>query len=150
MIALGSDHAGLPLKQAIKDCLTGFGYEYKDFGCFESDGKTEYPVYALKTAQAVAGGECERGILFCGTGVGISIAANKVKGVRCAVCTEPYSALMSREHNNANMLALGARVVGVELAKMIVKTWLDGTFSGGAHATRVDMIKAFEETGALQ
>jgi len=152
MIALGSDHVGCILKRVIMEHLDNAGVSYKDFGYTGDESvSADYPVYALAAAEAVTSGECEKGILFCGTGVGMSLAANKVKGIRCAVCSEPYSALMSREHNNANMLALGTRVVGSELAKMIVDVWLGGEFaSGGKHARRVDMIDSIEVKGTIK
>lgn len=143
MIALASDHAGLPLKEHIKALLDEMGLPYKDFGTHTS-ASCDYPVYAQRAALAVVSGECERGILCCGTGVGISIAANKVKGIRCVVCTDCYSAKMSREHNDANMLALGARVLGDEAAKLIARTWLETPFAGGKHQRRVDEIAAIE------
>ncbi len=148
MIALGSDHAGRGLKEEIKKLLDERGLEYVDFGT-DSDESCDYPVFGFAAASAVASGKCERGLLFCGTGVGISLAANKVKGIRCVVCSEPYSARMSRLHNNSNMLALGSRVVGTELARMIVETWLDTSFEGGRHQRRVDLISAIEESGSL-
>jgi len=144
MIALGSDHAGLPLKLEIIKLLDELGLEYTDYGT-DSLARCDYPVYGKKAAEAVANGECERGIIFCGTGIGISIAANKVPGIRCAVCSECYSAVLSREHNDANMLALGARVVGAGLARMIVTQWLDAKFEGGRHADRVALIHQIEE-----
>ena len=148
MIALGSDHAGRGLKEEIKKLLDERGLEYTDFGT-DTDDSCDYPVYGYAAASAVASGKCDRGLLFCGTGVGISLAANKVKGIRCVVCSEPYSAKMSRLHNNSNMLALGSRVVGTELARMIVETWLDTSFEGGRHQRRVDLISAIEESGSL-
>ena len=143
MIAVASDHAGLPLKREIIALLEERGLEYKDFGTF-TEASCDYPDFGETAARAVASGECEKGLLFCGTGIGISLAANKVRGIRCAVCSEPYSAQMSRQHNNANMLALGARVVGGDLARMIVETWLDTPFEGGRHQRRVDKIMAVE------
>ena len=143
MIALGCDFAGLPLKEAIKEHLDKRGLTYKDFGTFTTE-RCDYPVYAKLASQAVQAGECEKGLLFCGSGVGISLAANKHKGIRCAVCSEPYSAQLSKRHNNTNMLALGARVVGTELAKMIVDAWLDAEFEGGIHQHRLDMIAQIE------
>ena len=143
MIALGSDHAGLPLKLEIIKLLEERGLAYWDFGTTTLDS-CHYPVYGRLAAEAVASGQCERGLIFCGTGVGISIAANKVKGIRCAVCSDCYSAVMSRQHNDANMLALGARVVGVDLARMIVGEWLDAQFEGGRHALRVELIGQIE------
>ena len=144
MIALGSDHAGLPLKLEIIKLLDELGLEYTDYGT-DSLARCDYPVYGRKAAEAVANGECERGIIFYGTGIGISIAANKVPGIRCAVCSECYSAVLSREHNDANMLALGARVVGAGLARMIVTQWLEAKFEGGRHADRVALIHKIEE-----
>ena len=144
MIALGSDHAGLPLKLEIIKLLDELGLEYTDYGT-DSLARCDYPVYGRKAAEAVANGECERGIIFCGTGIGISIAANKVPGIRCAVCSECYSAVLSREHNDANMLALGARVVGAGLARMIVTQWLEAKFEGGRHADRVALTHQIEK-----
>lgn len=143
MIALGSDHIGFELKEPIKAYLQQRGIEVKDFGSFNNQ-RTDYPTYARLVARAVVAGECVRGILCCGTGVGISIAANKVRGIRAVVCSEPYSAKLSRQHNNTNILCLGSRVVGVELAKMIVDEWLAAEFEGGRHANRVRMIEEIE------
>lgn len=143
IIALASDHAGLELKLVIAEHLKERGLEFKDFGIHVNES-CDYPLFGEMAAMAVASGECERGILFCGTGVGISLAANKVRGIRCVCCSEPYSALLSRQHNNTNMLALGARVVGNGLAKMIVDCWLDGVFEGGRHGDRVKMIHDIE------
>lgn len=148
MIALASDFVGITLKKIIMEYLDSKGIEYKDFGSYDTS-PCDYPVYGLKAANAVKDGICERGIVFCGTGVGISIVANKVKGIRCVCCSEPYSALMAREHNDANMLALGTRVVGGELAKMIVEQWLNGKFLGQPHQRRLDMIAQIEETGSI-
>jgi ribose 5-phosphate isomerase B len=146
MIALGSDHVGFELKEPIKAYLEARGVEIRDFGSFSSQ-RTDYPVYARLVARAVASGECARGLLFCGTGVGISIAANKVRGIRAVVCSEPYSAKLSRQHNDTNVLCLGSRVVGLELAKMIVDEWLAADFEGGRHANRVRMIGEIEREG---
>lgn len=143
MIAIGSDHAGYELKRHIIEHLMRKGFEVKDFGTF-SDERCDYPVFGYKVAKAVAGGEYERGILICGTGVGISLSANKVKGIRAVVCSEPYSARLSRQHNDTNILAMGARVVGPELAKMIVDCWLEAEFEGGRHQNRIDMITKIE------
>ena len=143
MIALGSDHAGLPLKKEIMELLDSMGVAYKDFGTYTSDS-CDYAQFGQHAANAVIAGECDKGILCCGTGIGISLAANKVKGIRCVVCSDCFSAKMSREHNDANMLALGARVVGGELARMIVKIWLETEFAGGRHQRRVDQIMAIE------
>jgi ribose 5-phosphate isomerase B len=144
MIALGCDHIGIELKEPIRDYLLSKGFQVKDFGTVTRE-RAEYPHYALLVARAVTGGECERGLLFCGTGVGISIAANKVRGIRAVVCSEPYSARLSRQHNDTNILCIGARVVGIELAKMIVDEWLAASFEGGRHAERVQKIKEIEE-----
>ena len=138
-IAIGNDHVGLELKPCIVDYLKELGHEVYDFGTNSSD-RTDYPVYGLKVAESVAKGDCNCGIVICGTGVGISIAANKVKGIRAVVCSEPYSAKLSKEHNNTNVLAFGSRVIGSELAKMIVKEWLEAVFEGGRHEKRVTMI----------
>lgn len=128
MIALGSDHGGFDLKCEIVEHLKERGLEYKDYGCFDKSS-CDYPDFAKQAAKAVAEGSCERGILVCTTGIGISIAANKVKGVRCALCTDPYMAKMTRLHNDANMLALGQGIVGKNLALEIVDTFLDTAFS---------------------
>ena len=143
IIALGSDHAGLPLKKEIMELLDSMNIQYKDFGTYTTDS-CDYAQFGQRAANAVASGECEKGILCCGTGIGISLAANKVKGIRCVVCSDCFSAKMSREHNDANMLSLGARVVGGELARMIVKIWLETEFAGGRHQRRVDQIMAIE------
>ena len=149
MIALGSDHGGYSLKEHIKAYLEGKGLAYKDFGTYEAVS-CHYPLYGERAARAVASGECDRGILICGTGIGMSLVANKVAGIRCVVCSEPYSAQLSRMHNDTNMLALGARVVGAELAKMIARIWLETAFEGGRHQNRVDMITAIEQGGTAQ
>ena len=143
MIALGSDHGGFDLKCEIIEHLKERGLEYKDFGCMDKSS-CDYPVFGKATAEAVANGECEKGIVICTTGIGISMVANKVKGVRACVCSEPYTAVMSRKHNNANVLCFGARVVGSELAKMIVEEWLNAEFEGGRHQRRVDLIMEIE------
>lgn len=142
-LAIGSDHVGMELKPIIMDYLKELGHEVEDFGAY-SDERTDYPKYGKKVAEEVAQGNFDLGILICGSGVGISISANKVKGIRAVVCSEPYSAKLSREHNNTNILAFGSRVVGSELAKMIVKEWLAAEFEGGRHAKRVDMISDIE------
>ena len=138
-IAIGSDHVGLELKPVIVDYLKELGHEVEDFGAYTKE-RTDYPIYGVKVAEAVVKGGYDWGIGMCGTGVGISIAANKVKGIRAVVCSEPYSAKLSKEHNNTNILAFGSRVVGSELAKMIVKEWLDAEFEGGRHSNRVNML----------
>lgn len=139
MIAIGSDHTAYRFKEEIKQYLEEKGLTYKDFGT-DSEERVDYPVYGKKVAEAVVKGECKRGIVICGSGIGISIAANKVPGIRAVVCSEPYSAKLSREHNDTNILALGARVVGIELAKMIIDAWLEAEFEGGRHAERVKML----------
>jgi ribose 5-phosphate isomerase B len=143
MIAIGSDHAGLALKEEILNYLAGLGLEVKDFGTHSPD-RVDYCDFGFRVGEAVARGQCEKGILFCGTGVGIAISANKVKGIRAVVCSEPYSAKLSRQHNDTNILALGARVVGVDLAKMIVDNWLNTPFEGGRHGERVKKISKYE------
>ncbi len=144
-IAIGSDHVGIELKLTIIEYLKELGHEVEDFGPYSLE-RTDYPVYGKKVAEEVATGSFDKGILICGTGVGISIAANKVKGIRAIVCSEPYSAKLSHEHNNTNILAFGSRVIGSELAKMIVKEWMDAEFEGGRHANRVKMIEDIEES----
>ena len=142
-IGIGNDHAATELKFAIVDYLKELGHEVVNFGTDTNDS-CNYPEYGEKVARAVVAKEVDLGILICGTGVGISIAANKVKGIRAVVCSEPCSAWLAREHNNANILAFGARIVGEELAKTIVKEYLDASFLGGRHQTRVDMISEIE------
>lgn len=143
-IAFGCDHVGFILKREIVQHLTQRGIAVIDKGAWSSE-RTDYPRYACAVAQAVAAGEADGGILICGTGVGMSIAANKVAGIRAVVCSEPYSARLSRQHNNTNVLAFGSRVVGLELAKMIVDAWLDAMFEGGRHQMRVDAMMAIEQ-----
>lgn len=144
-IVIGSDHAGLDLKPTIIAHLEARGYEVTDVGTNSKDS-TDYPIYGKAVGEAVASGEYPLGIAICGTGVGISIAANKVKGIRCACVSEPFSAKLSREHNNTNVLAFGSRVVGSELAKMIVDSWLDAEFQGGRHQRRIAELSA-EDSG---
>ena len=139
-IAIGCDHVGFELKTHIIEHLQSKSYSIKDFGTHGTQ-RTDYPIFGRAVAEAVTKGDCEKGILICGTGVGISIAANKVKGVRAVVCSEPYSALLSRQHNDTNILALGSRVVGRDLALMIVDAWLDCEFEGGRHQGRIDMLE---------
>ncbi len=144
MIALGSDHAGFELKQVIIKHLEERNIEYKDYGTYSTDS-CDYAVFAEKTAKAVAGGECELGLLFCGTGVGISMAANKVRGIRACCCSDLFSAEMTRLHNNANILCLGGRVVTEEKAKELVDVFLDTPFSGEErHQRRIDQITDLE------
>lgn len=141
MIALGCDHGGFAMMQEVKKHLEQRGLEYMDFGC-SSEESVDYPEYAKLAAGAVASGECEKGILICGTGIGISIAANKVKGIRAALCHDCFSAQATREHNDANMLAMGARVIGPGLALQIVDIFLDTPFSNDErHIRRIDMIE---------
>lgn len=141
MIALGCDHGGYELMQEVKALLEKKGLEYKDYGCYGTDA-VDYPEYGRKAAEAVASGECERGIVICGTGIGISISANKVKGIRCALCSDCFSAAATREHNDANMLAMGARVLGTGLALKIVETFLDTPFSNDErHKRRIAKIE---------
>ncbi|MGN0822989.1 MAG: ribose 5-phosphate isomerase B [Candidatus Gallimonas sp.] len=143
-IALACDHGGLTLKNEIAKYLSAGGYEVADFGTTTYDS-CDYPDYALKAAEAVAEGKCDRGVFVCTTGIGISIAANKVPGIRCALCTDPYCARMTREHNNANVLALGGGVVGVNLALDIVRVFLDTPFSEEEkHRRRIEKINAIE------
>jgi ribose 5-phosphate isomerase B len=143
-IAVGSDHGGFELKQAMTLHLRETGVEFEDFGVF-CDASVDYPDIAVQVAEAVARGEYDRGLLFCGTGVGISIAANKVAGIRAANCHDVFSAQMSREHNNANVLAMGGRVIGTGLAAMIIDVWLSTEFVGGRHERRIGKIAAYEQ-----
>ena len=141
MIGIGSDHGGFELKEAVKKHLEERGLEYKDFGTYSADS-CDYPVYGRAVAKAVASGECDRGIIICGTGIGISITANKVKGIRAALCSDCFSAQATREHNDANIMAMGARVLGEGLALKIVDTFLDTPFSGDPrHVRRISMIE---------
>ncbi|MCS7263756.1 MAG: ribose 5-phosphate isomerase B [Armatimonadetes bacterium] len=143
-IALGSDHAGFELKEWLKRRLTEEGYECFDFGT-DSTQSCDYPDFSFAVANAVVSGRCQTGIVICGTGIGSSIAANKVRGARCALCWNEYTARMARNHNDANILALGARVIGLELAWEIVKVWLETPFSGQErHKRRLNKISAFE------
>ena len=148
-VALGADHGGFELKEAVKRHLEERGIEYRDFGSHTGEA-VDYPDIALPACDAVVKGECGLALLFCGTGVGISLAANKVHGIRACVCSEPYTARLSKQHNNSNIIAFGARVIGIETAKMIVDEWLAATYEGGRHQTRVDMISEIEQTGALR
>ena len=142
-IAIGCDHGGYLLKQELLPWLEENGFAYEDFGCFGTES-VDYPVYGEKVARAVASGACDRGIVICTTGIGISIAANKVKGIRCAHCGDPLSAEMTRRHNNANVLALGAGIVGPNLAKRMVDVFLHTEFEGGRHARRVSQLDNIE------
>ncbi len=142
-IVLSSDHAAIGMRQTIADHITALGYEAVDIGPTTPES-TPYPQHGEAAARRVASGDCALGIILCGTGQGIMMAANKVKGVRCGVCSDAFSARMIRQHNDANMLSLGARVIGDALALDIVDAFLGADFEGGRHATRVDMIKALE------
>ena len=148
-LVIGNDHAAVELKNEIKAYLEEKGYEVINVGT-DTHESCNYPVYGYKAARMVADGEVDGGILICGTGVGISLTANKVKGIRCCVCSEPFTAKLSKQHNNTNMLAFGARVVGPDLAKMIVDEWLNAQFQGGRHATRVNMIMEVQDTQSLK
>ena len=143
-IALGCDHGGIVLKPAIKELLENRNIEIVDFGCYTTDS-VDYPDFALKVAEAVSTGSVDKGIILCGTGISISIAANKVKGIRAAVAHDLFTAEMCKKHNNANIISMGGRVVTPELATEMVKVWLDSEFEGGRHTTRVDKITKIEE-----
>lgn len=142
-IAMGSDHIGLGLKNQIAEALHEQGHQVIDVGPYTAE-RADYPIYGAAAAQKVVAGQADRAIVICGSGVGISIAANKVPGARCVLCSEPYSAKMSRAHNNTNVLAMGARVVGVDLAQMIVAEWLAGDYEGGRHERRVQQLAALD------
>lgn len=142
-IAFGNDHAALDMKKEIIALVQAMGHEVVDFGTFTNES-CDYPLYAYRAAQAVQSKDCDLGIVLCGTGIGVSLAANKVRGIRCALAGDPFSAAMARRHNNANMLAMGARVIGPELAKVIARAFLETEFEGGRHARRVDLISAIE------
>ena len=143
MIALGSDHGGLALKQHVMKYLDAHGLAYKDYGCYTSES-CDYPDFGRAAAEAVASGECDRGIVVCTTGIGISIAANKIRGIRCAHCADPLEAELTRRHNDANMMAIGAGFTGEKLAERMVEVFLSTDFEGGRHARRVDKIMALE------
>lgn len=148
-IAIGSDHAGFELKESLKKVLEDNGYEYKDFGAEKLDPQDDYPVYGRKVAKAVASGEYDRGIIVCGTGMGMSIAANKVPGIRAATCYSTDMARISRTHNNANVLALGGRIITKELASDIASVWLNTPFSGEErHKRRLKQISDIEKAEA--
>ena len=140
MIALANDHSGIALKEEIKKLLDQRGLEYKDFGT-NTEASVDYPIYGESVAKAVVSGECDRGIIICGTGIGISIAANKVRGARAALCTDCFMAEMTRRHNDANMLAMGAGMIGPNVAERIVETFLNTEFEGGRHERRVNLIE---------
>lgn len=145
MIAIGSDHAGYDLKAEIVKYLRDSGYTVEDLGTCDNSCSVDYPDYGLAVAEAVRSGRSKKGIIVCGTGIGISMSANKVPGIRAALCTDSYMAKMSREHNDANILALGARVLGSGVALDIVETWLKSEFLGGRHKTRVDKINSIDQ-----
>ena len=148
-LAIGNDHVAVEMKNEIKAYLEEKGYEVINVGT-DSTERFNYPVSGFKVAKMVANGEVDGGVLICGTGVGISLAANKVKGIRACVCSDPYTAKLSKEHNNTNIIAFGARVIGIETAKMIVDEWLNAKFQGGRHLIRVNMISEIEETQDLK
>lgn len=143
-IAIGNDHTAVKLKHHIQDYLRKKGYETVNVGT-DSEERCDYPIYGKKVADFVANGTCDRGILICGTGVGISLAANKVQGIRAVVCSEPYTARLSRQHNNTNIIAFGTRVIGESMAEMIVDEFLSAEYEGGRHQKRIDMISAIEQ-----
>ena len=143
-IAIGNDHVAVDMKNHIKAYLEAKGHTVINFGT-DSSERTDYPIYGKRVADAIVSGECELGVLICGTGIGISMAANKVKGIRAAVCSEAYSAALTRQHNNANIIAFGARVIGIATAETIVDAFLSAEYEGERHARRVDMITAIEE-----
>ncbi|CUA79668.1 ribose 5-phosphate isomerase B [Anoxybacillus suryakundensis] len=142
-VAIASDHGGIRIREEIKKLMDEMGIEYIDFGC-ECETSVDYPDYALPVAEKVASGEFDRGILICGTGIGMSIAANKVKGIRCALVHDVFSAKATREHNDSNILAMGERVIGPGLAREIAKVWLTTPFEGGRHEKRIQKISAYE------
>ena len=142
-IAIASDHGGYDYKQELIPYIESLGHQVLDLGC-HGPASVDYPDYGIPCAQAVARGEADRGVVICGTGIGISISANKVPGIRCALCIDPVMARLTREHNDANMLAMGGRIIGIELAKGIVQAFLSTEFSGGRHKTRIDKIAQYE------
>ena len=142
-IAIGCDHGGYLLKQDILIWLEEHDIDYEDFGCFSRES-VDYPIYGEKVGRAVAGGTCDKGIVICTTGIGMSMAVNKIKGIRCAHCTDPFSAEMTRRHNDANVLALGAGLTGTDLALRMVEVFLNTEFEGGRHARRVDLLDSIQ------
>ncbi|WHX69768.1 ribose 5-phosphate isomerase B [Peribacillus frigoritolerans] len=142
-VAIASDHGGIHIREEIKNLLKELQIPFEDFGC-ECSTSVDYPDYALPVAEKVARGEFDRGILICGTGIGMSIAANKVKGIRCALVHDVYSAKLTRQHNDTNMLAMGERVIGPGLAREIAQTWLTSEFEGGRHQNRIGKIAEYE------
>ena len=148
-IAIGNDHGGVELKRHLVQYLEGKGFEVVNFGSDVTES-TDYPIYAERVSKAVVSGECDKGILICGTGIGISISANKIHGVRCALCSEPVSAQLARQHNDANIVAMGARMIGPVMAESIVDTFLNTDYLGGRHQIRVDMIAKLDDGGSLE
>ena len=148
-LAIGNDHVAVEMKNEIKAYLEEKGHEVINVGT-DSTERFNYPVSGYKVAKMVANGEVDAGVLICGTGVGISLSANKVHGIRACVCSDPYTAKLSKQHNNTNIIAFGARVIGIETAKMIVDEWLNAKFEGGRHQVRIDMMKEIEETQHLK
>lgn len=144
IIALASDHGGFRLKEELKDLLGQLNYQYQDFGC-GNESSVDYPDYSAAAAQAVARGQCDLAVIVCGTGLGVAIAANKIKGIRAVTCHDCFSARMAREHNNANVLTLGQRVIGSGLARLVVETFLTSSFEGERHLRRLKKIAALEE-----
>ncbi|MEJ9229584.1 ribose 5-phosphate isomerase B [Peribacillus butanolivorans] len=142
-VAIASDHGGIQIREEIKNLMNELNIPFEDFGC-ECSTSVDYPDYALPVAEKVAQGEFDRGILICGTGIGMSIAANKVKGIRCALVHDVYSAKLTRQHNDSNMLAMGERVIGPGLAREIAQTWLTSEFEGGRHENRIGKIAEYE------
>ena len=147
-IAIGNDHTSVDLKNHIMQHLISKGYEVINLGT-DSKERTDYPIYGKRVAKSILSGESRLGILICGTGIGISLAANTIKGIRAAVCSEPYSARLTRQHNNANIIAFGSRVVGDAMAEMIVDEFLSTAYEGGRHQARIDMIAEIEQDGGL-
>lgn len=143
-IGIGNDHAAFDMKTQLLSILQDMGHEVVDYGTHSTD-RCDYPIYGEKVANAVAVGEVDCGILLCGTGIGMSLAANKVRGIRAAAVSEPYSARLSKQHNNSNIICLGARVIGIETAKMIIEEWLGAEFEGGRHQDRIDLIMAIQD-----
>ena len=143
-VAIGSDHGGIHIREEIMNLMDEMGIEYQDFGC-ECSNSVDYPDYAFPVAEKVASGEFDRGILICGTGIGMSISANKVKGIRCALVHDVFSAKATRQHNDSNVLAMGERVIGPGLAREIAKVWLTTEFEGGRHINRVNKITEYEK-----
>ena len=147
-LAIGNDHVAVDMKNEIKAYLESKGIEVINVGTGSTE-RFHYPISGYKVAKLVASGAVDGGVLICGTGVGISLAANKVRGIRACVCSDPYTAKLSKQHNNTNIIAFGARVIGIETAKMIVDEWLAAEFEGGRHQTRIDMIAEIETTQKL-